>query len=460
MTVSVLPRCFPGKGRTMTLKRLTKTIVDDLEPRAAEYVEWCAKLKGFGCRVRPTGAKTFIAQYRIGGRNSPTRKVSIGQVGKLTVEEARDAAKAVLSKATLGQDVAAERARQRAEMSVSQLCDEYVSEGCGHKKASTIATDKGRIERHVKPLLGRKKIGEVTRGDVERFMRDVSKGKTAAQFKTAKGRVRVTGGEGTSRRTVRLLGGIFTYAVNRGYIAANPRRGVKVAADGKGERFLSPAELQRLGETLRIAEKDGLPWMLNEGVKTQYRPKDVENVREPVSPHAIAAVRLLLFTGCRLGEILTLKWEHVDFAHGMLHLPDSKTGAKKVLLGAPALQVLASLHQSRSKDYEYVIEGVAPDEPRHDIKRPWDRITFHAGLAGLRIHDLRHSFASVGAASGMGLPVVGKLLGHADPKTTARYSHLADDPLRRASDRIAATIAAAMEGQSGAVLPFERVAAE
>lgn len=438
----------------MVQKRLTKTIVDGLEPRTGEYVEWCGKLAGFGCRVRPSGAKTFIAQYRIGGRGSPTRKVTIGQVGKLTVEEAREAAKEVLSKAALGNDVAAERARKKAELTVAELCDEYLSEGCAHKKASTLVSDRGRIARHIKPLLGRKKIGEVTRTDIERFLRDVSKGKTAAEFKTEKGRVRVTGGEGTARRTVRLLGGIFTFAVNRGYIASNPRKGVKVSADKKGERFLSPAELQRLGETLRIAEAEGLPWILREDAKAKHRVKGAESVREPVSPYAIACIRLLLFTGCRLGEILNLKWEHVDFANGMLHLPDSKTGAKKVLLSAPALQVLSDI--PRSAGFEYVIEGVAKDQPRHDIKRVWARVTHHAGLSDLRIHDLRHSFASVGAASGMGLPVVGKLLGHADPKTTARYSHFADDPLRRASDRIAGTIAAAMNGDTGTVVAIRR----
>ena len=424
----------------MAVRKLTKTIVDALESRTSDYVEWCGVLKGFGCRVRPSGSKTFIVQYRIGGRNSPVRKVTIGSHGKLTVEQAREAASKVLAKAELGEDVAHARAKQRAEMTVAQLCDEYLLEGCDAKKASTLATDKGRIERHIKPLLGRKRIGEVTRANIEQFLRDVAKGKTAADFKNDAGnRVVVTGGTGTATRTVRLLGGILSYAVARGYIETSPRIGVKLYKDGKGERFLSGDELRRLGEALREAETIGLPWQETEGPNAKHRPKR-EDPREPVAPSAIAAIRLLLLTGCRAGEILNLEWQQVDFERGFLNLSDSKTGAKKVMLGAPALEVLANLPRVG----RYVIPGAVPNKPRSDLKRPWARVTAHAGLSGVRLHDLRHSFASVGAASGMGLPIVGKLLGHASTATTARYAHLADDPLRRASDSIAGTIAAAL----------------
>jgi integrase len=439
----------------MIRKRLTKQVVDALEKREKDYVEWCGKLPGFGCRVRPSGAKSFIVQYRIGGRNSPARKFTVGVYGKLTVEQAREEALKVLAKAELGDDVAATRAKQRAEMTVSQLCDEYLRDGCDHKKDSTILSDKGRIERHIKPLLGRKRIGEVKRADIERFLRDVATGKTAVDEKTKKhGRARVTGGKGTATRTVRLLGGIFSYAVARGYLENNPRFGVKLYADGKGERFLSTEELQRLGDALREAETTGLPWHFEEGKKAKHRPVKAENTREIISPFVIAAIRLMLFSGCRAGEILNLRWNEVDFERGFLHLPDSKTGAKMVVLAAPALEVLAELPRIG----DYVIAGSQPDKPRSDIKRPWNRITRYAGMENLRLHDLRHSFASVGAMSGMGLGMVGKLLGHASPVTTARYSHFADDPLRRASEQIAGTIAAAIKPAAGGekVVPMKK----
>lgn len=425
----------------MADKRLTQDLVAGLEPRPSDYVVWCKALPGFGCRVRPTGSKSFIAQYRIGGRNAPTRKVTIGSYGKLTVEAARKAATIVLAKAELGDDEAAERAKKRAEMTVAQLCDEYLRDGCELKKVSTLVTDRSRIERHIKPLLGRRQIGDVTRADVERFMRDVAGGKTAVDVKTKKqGRAIVTGGKGAATRTVRLLGGIFSYAVERGYIQSSPRAGVRTYADGKGERFLSLDELEKLGASLREAETVGLPWSFNNDKLSKHRPVKDENRREVISPHAIAAIRLLLLTGARAGEILSLRWRDVDFERGILNLADSKTGAKKVVLGAAALAVLADVKRIG----DYVVAGADPEKPRSDLKRPWSRITAHAGLEGVRLHDVRHSFASVSAAAGMGLGMVGKLLGHSSPNTTARYSHLADDPVRRAADSISSAISSAI----------------
>lgn len=433
----------------MTRQKLTQTVVKGLKARTGDYVEWCGVLAGFGCRVRPTGSKSFIAQYRIGGRNSPVRKVTIGTYGKLTVEEARDTAAKVLAKAELGEDVASSRSKKRAEMTVAQLCDEYLEEGCESKKATTLSTDRGRIERHIKPLLGRIPVGDVKRCDIERFMRDVASGKTATDVKTGKhGRAIVTGGKGAATRTVRLLGGIFSFAVAREYLESNPRAGVKVYADGKGERFLSAEEIGKLGQVLREAETIGLPWQLNEGAKHKHRPKTAGKKREVISPYAIAAIRLLLLTGCRAGEILNMKWSEVDLERGFLNLPDSKTGAKTVMLGAAAVKVLVSLQ--RMKNNPYVIAGASKAKPRSDLKRPWKRLSAYAGLPDLRLHDLRHSYASIGAASGMGLGIIGKILGHASTSTTARYAHFADDPLRRATDTIAGTIAAALAAQGDA----------
>jgi integrase len=361
----------------MTPRRLTKQIVDELAPRGTDYVVWCGRLPGFGCRVRSSGHRSFIAMYRAGGRNATTRKVTIGAYGKLTVEQAREQAGRILAKAQLGEDVALQRARTRAEITISELCDEYMREGVDHKKASTLASDRSRIECHIRPLLGRKRIGAVTRVDISQFLRDVAMGKARRNVKTRKhGRSIVRGGRGAAFRTVRLLGGIFSYAVRCDYLTENPCRGVQLYKDKKGERFLTTQEFHRLGDTLRLAETEGLPWTFNKGRKTEHRPAKSENQREVFPRDVTAAIRLLMFTGCRLREILRLRWQDVDFDRGVLNLPDSKTGRKKVLIAGAAIAALNELERHS----EYVISGREPDKPRADLNRPWRRITQHARL--------------------------------------------------------------------------------
>jgi integrase len=411
-------------------RRLTKRIVDELEPRDTEYTVWCGKLRGYGCRVRPSGHKSFIAQYRVGGRNTTTRKRTIGSYDKITVEQAREEAVKILAKAELGEDESRERARARNEMNMSGLLDEYLRLGVDHKKPSTLVSDRSRIEAHIRPLLGRKRISEITSVDISQFLRDVATGKARRNVKTGKhGRSIVRGGKGAATRTVRLLSGVCTYAQNQGYLKQNPCRGAQLYRDKRSERFLSNQEFGRLGGALRVAETAGIPRKLSAG-----KP---EGPAEVFSPHVIAAFRLLMFTGCRLREVLNLRWENVDFERGVLNLPDSKTGRKKILVPAPVIQILMSLERRG----DYVIAGKDPSRPRADLQRPWKRITQHAQLGPLRIHDLRHSYASVGAAGGMGLIALGKLLGHSSPSTTQRYAHLADDPLRLASEHIATVIA-------------------
>ena len=277
-------------------------------------------------------------------------------------------------------------------------------------------------------------------------MRDVASGKTAADVKTKKhGRAIVRGGKGTATRTVRLLGGIFSFAVRLGMRTDNPTKGVEKYKDRTGERFMTTAELERLGAAIREAETIGIPWNVDlKKPGAKHLPKNVEEQRTTIGPYAAAALRLLILTGCRLREILHLRWQHVDLERGLLLLPDSKTGAKPVILGAPAVEVLVAV--PRVKDCPFVIVGETSERPRSDLKRPWDLVTRRANLQGMRIHDLRHTYASFGAAGGMGLTVVGKLLGHADVKTTSRYSHFDADPLRRAATAIGRTLVAALDG--------------
>ena len=438
----------------MKVPKLTKRSVDALKPAEKPYVAWCGALPGFGISVRPTGVMSFIAQYDFGGRAGSTRRATLGRYGVasgLTVEQARKLAEEILHDAKRGVDHVAAKAKRRAQLTVAQLCDEYLEHGCEHKKASTIAMDVGRINRHVRPCkIANMKIGDVQDVHIERLLKDIAEGKTAVKREGGKGYV-ATGGKSTATRTIRMLGSIFSYAVKRKYIAENPCKGAELYPDKKGERFLSSNEIQRLGDTLREAETVGLPWQPKSGPNAKHIPKKAAVAREIVSPFAIGAIRLLMLTGCRLREILNLRWSQVDLERGSLDLLDSKTGAKKILIGAAAAKVLEDLQSKRVEGNPYVIPGEAKGKPRSDLKRPWKRITDHAGLnvgsegnpKPLRLHDLRHSFASMGVASNLGLSIVGKLLGHASPTTTQRYAHIGESAERRALNEIENRIAAA-----------------
>ena len=404
----------------MATVKLSKRTIDALVAGDGPQFYFDTDLKGFGLKVMPTGTKTFIVEYRVtGGRAAPKRRLTLGKVGALTADEARDLAKLALGRVHAGADPAADKAKLRAEMTFDKVCDLYLKEGCETKKASTIATDTGRIERHIKPLLGKKRIGEITRTDVEKFMRDVANGKTAADEKTKKrGRAIVEGGKGTATRTVGLLGGIMTFAVSRQLRADNPVRGVKRYADKKGETFLSAAELAKVGAALTALESDG------------------------ANPAAIAIIRLLAFTGARKSEIAALRWSEVDLVRGYLRLGDSKTGAKVIPIGAPACEVLAGVVAIDGS--EFVFPAASGDSHFQGVEKVWRKARIAAGFPELRLHDLRHSFASVGLARGDALPVIGAILGHADVKTTSRYAHLADDPVKLAADAIAREVADAL----------------
>lgn len=416
----------------MAKGRITKKTVDALVATGREYVHWDGELTGFGVRVRPSGAKSFVAVYRTGGRNTPLRRVTIGAVGKIEADKARDEARIIIRQAELGHDRAAEKARTRAELTFDEVCDLYLAEGCDTKKPSTLVTDRSRIERHIKPLLGRKRVSEITRADVERFMRDVAAGKTASDEKAkALGRAIVEGGKGAATRTVGLLGGIMSFAVARELRADNPVRGVKRYPDQKGETFLSAAQLGRIGVALADAEANG------------------------ANPSAVAIIRLLAFTGARKSEITGLRWSEVDLERGYLRLGDSKTGAKVIPIGAPACEVLADV--ARVDDSLFVFPAVRGGGAFQGVEKVWRKVRADAGFPELRLHDLRHSFASVGLARGDALPVIGAILGHADVKTTSRYAHLADDPVRKAADGIAGAVRAAFSGSPPAeVIPLDR----
>lgn len=411
----------------MATIRLSKRTVEGIGPTSRTTFFYDTELKGFGVKVMPSGVKTFIVEYRpgAGGRGAPKRRLTIGRFGALTVEEARDIAKTSLGLVHSGGDPAANRTKARAEITVGELCDLYLQEGCETKKPSTLITDRSRIERHIKPLLGRKKISEIARPEIERFLRDVAAGKTATDVKTGKfGRAIVEGGKGAATRTVGLLGGIMSFAVSRRLRTDNPVHGVKRYADKKGERFLSTSELGRIGAEITKAEQSG------------------------ANPNAIAIIRLLAFTGARKSEISCLRWSEVDLENGYLRLGDSKTGAKVIPIGPPARQVLAGLPVIENTPYVFpAATGLGSFQ---GVDKVWRIVREAADLSTIRLHDLRHSFASVGLSRGDALVTIGAILGHADIKTTSRYAHLANDPVKRAADDISQSIDAAFSGRPSA----------
>jgi integrase len=414
-------------------------VVDSVRASGAEFTIWDDALTGFGLRVRPSGAKSYVVVYRAGaGRKAPVRKVTLGAVGKLTPDDARELAQKALGSVAHGQDPAADRAQDREGLTVKELIEAFLADHATLKLKATTAERYGHLlQRWVAPELGSTKADGLTRASVAKLHVKMKRHAVSAN---------------------RMLGAVscaYGFAQRRGIVPEgfNPASHIEKYSEQRRERFLSEEELGRLGAAILEAESVGVPWHPDPDKQAKHAPKE-ENRRTKIDQYAAAALRLLLFTGARLREILLLKWAHVDFERGLLFLPDSKTGKKTIVLNAPALAVLNALERVDP----YVIAGERMDNCRADLKRPWSLVRRRAGLEGLRIHDLRHTYASFGASGGMGLPIIGKLLGHSQPATTARYAHLADDPVRRASESIAGRIAAAMDRPkaSAEVVPLKR----
>jgi integrase len=430
----------------MTAIRLTKRAVDTLAPSSKTVIHFDKDLAGFGLRITPSGARSWIVQYRPGGggRGQTARRMTLGSISTLTPDEARRAARDVLARARLGEDPAGTRAKDRETPTFKTFAERYLAEEAAAKlKPRTVTNYRIYLLKHAAPDLGGLKLTAITSAEVGKLHRRIGKAKPIV-----------------ANRVVEAVASVYRYAaaehlVPKGY---NPAAGIEAFREINRERYLSTPELERLGVTLRLAETEGLPWTVDEASpKAKHVPKSGR--RTLVSASACAAIRLLLFTGCRLREILHTRWEDIDFERGLLLLPDSKTGRRHVVLNAPALLALNSLPRVGAYVIPGESAGTKAEKPRADLKRPWAVISQYADLQKVRLHDLRHSFASVGAGAGLGLPIVGKLLGHAAPSTTSRYAHLDADPLRRASNAIGGQIAAAMgdgNTRSSEVVPLRR----
>lgn len=417
--------------------KITQTVADKAEAEAARYIVTDSEIAGFRLVVTPSGRKAFYLRYRVGGGRAATvREPKIGDWPATKAEKARAIAGQWLAEVRLGGDPGGERLAKRAGATMGDLFDAFLSDHAEKvKKASSVANDRRLIERKLRQAFRGRKVVDVTRAEVSKLHSGMSDTPYEAN------------------RCLALLSKAFNLAEAWGMRpdGSNPCRHVKKFAEAKRKRFLSPLELARLGDTLRVAEREGC---ITLPPKRNVRS---EPERAPVSPSAIAAIRLLVLTGARKGEVLGMKWAWIDKGAGRASLPDSKTGEKVVILPPAALQVLEAIPAIEGNPY--VITGAKEGAHLVNIKDPWCAIREAAGLADVRLHDLRHSFASVGAAGGASLPIIGALLGHTQASTTQRYAHLHDDPLQAAAADIGGRIAAAMAvgRETGEVVEIGRV---
>jgi integrase len=417
--------------------RITKRAVDALQcpaDRDRDFL-WDDALAGFGVAAFPTGRKVYVAQYRQHGRS---RRANIGEHGRLTPDEARSLAKKLLGAVETGADPIEARRGARAVRAFGEVAEDFMRQHVAAKRKSrTEASYREVLDKHVYPAIQSRRIVEVRRADMAKLHSAMQATPSAAN------------------RVLAVVSSVWNWAARCDEVDAgsNPCSGIERYAENARERFLTSEEFARLGDALRLGETTGLDWEIDETKpKANRAPKPESRVRT-LDPFAVAAIRLLILTGARLREILHAQWSQVDFERGLLLLADSKTGKKPVYLSAAALSILSAL--PRIEGNPHIIAGAKDGAPRADLKKPWAAVTKATGLEGVRLHDLRHSFASIGAGASMGLPVIGKLLGHSQAATTHRYAHLDADPLRRAAETIGATIMAAMDGNKGGdVVPF------
>ena len=405
---------------------LTIKSVEKLSLNSVEWDEGKGSVSGFGIRRRTGKTVVYVLKYRtLDGRQ---RWHTIGRHGApWTPDLARNEALRLLGEVVKGDDPAGHKQERRKAATVADLCEAYLEAAkAGRlltrrravKKATTLATDKGRIERHIKPLLGSLKALAVTRADIERFRDAVTDGETKARIKTGKhGLARVTGGRGTATRTMGLLGAIFSFAVRRGLRADNPVRGVERHADGQRNRRLSEAEYAALGEALRT-------------------------MPETAWPIAVAAAKFLALTGWRRGEMLSLRWSEVDLATRTARLEDTKTGFSLRPLSRAACDVLRELPRLSERVFP---ASVGADRPMRGFHKVWLRVAAKAGLASdVTPHVLRHSYASIAADLGFSELTIAALLGHKKASVTSKYAHHADAVLLQAADDVADRVAELM----------------
>lgn len=388
------------------MPKLTKRFIGSVPTPDKDTIHWDDDVPGFGLRIRKSGTKTYVIQYR--NSDGKSRRLTIGKVGRITPRKARTEARRRLTQVDLGGDPVEDRRRHRAAPTLKEFAKRYMQEHSrAKKKPSSIKTDERLLRVILLPLLGNKKMASITTEDVAAMHR--TRHYTPVQ----------------ANRAVSLLSKMMNLAERWGVRPqnSNPCRHIDRYPETPRDRYLSPAELNRLGEALDEFEREQ---------------------RAPVT--VILAIRLLLLTGCRRGEIQNLTWDQVDLDRRRLMLSDSKTGFKVVPLAKPAVALLREA--PRQKDNPYVCFGQRSPHVTTVVDKYWKKIRLAAELEDVRLHDIRHTFASFGVANQLGLPVVGRVLGHTTLQTTERYAHLSIDPLIEAADQIAREISEALSGPS------------
>ena len=410
------------------MAKLSKRVVDAAEAHGKDYVIWDDELPGFGLRVFASGKRSYLIQYRSAGRS---RRYTIGQHGVWTPELARKEAKAQLGRVAQGDNPAEERQLDHKAITVKELCDLYFNDlkaglvlgkGGRPKKATTIVTDTGRIYRHIVPLLGTRRVKDLVKADINKILKDIMAGKTRVSIKTKKlrGKAIVQGGVGTATRTVGLLGGILTYAVEAGIIETNPAHGIRKPKDRVRNRRLTEAEYRLLGGILRRAAED-----------ERYRvTTDI--------------IRQIALTGCRRSEIIGLRWAEVDIEGSCLRLVDSKEGSSTRAIGLSVVEFLES--QSTSEVGTYVFPGQGEDNAFGSFPNHWEKLIRNTPLADITPHVLRHSFASIANDLGFTEVTIAALVGHAKGSVTSKYIHTLDTALIMAADTISGYIQGLLSG--------------
>jgi integrase len=415
------------------LTRISKRIVDAAGAAAKPTFIWDRTLPGFGLLVLPTGSKSYIFQYR--NAEGRSRRATIGKVGALTPEQARTIADDMSRTVKGGGDPLEDKRKAREAITVGQMLDAYLASGrFAEKAASTRLTDTGRIERHLRPLLGGRHVAKLQPEDIRRVFALIRDGKTAGDIKTGRyGLARVRGGEGTARKAIRLLRAIFAWGIDERLIEHNPATGVDTGTDGEREAVLESADYARLFGTLARME-------------TERR----------LRPAVADAVRLIALVGMRRGEITGLRWQHVDLKRGVLTLPAKahktgrKTGKPRIIaLPAAAQEIVARQPEGAADDFVFTRGGGGPVM----LAKPWRTIRGEAGLReGVGLHGLRHSIATWLAVGGAQAPEIMASLGHRQMSTTQRYIHFADKARAALAERAAAPALAGMAAASGVLI--------